>query len=460
MKEIKFNPHTNMLEEDRYTYSLQDVAKPELYRDIFPYTEVPRITFNHRHVPMNMPEHLYITDTTFRDGQQSRTPYTSKQIVDIYKLLHKLSGKKGIIRQSEFFVYSKKDREALEKCMELGYKFPEITTWIRASKKDFELVKNLGIKETGVLMSCSDYHIFNKMGLTRSKAMEKYLGIAKDCMASGLVPRCHLEDVTRADIYGFVIPFVIELNKLAEGSGIPVKIRVCDTLGLGLAFPGISLPRSIPGIIYSLNHYAGIPSERIEWHGHNDFYKSVANASTAWLYGASNVNCSLLGIGERTGNVPLEAMVFEYAAFKGTFDGMNPRVITEIADYISKETNYAIPPMTPFIGENFNTTKAGIHADGLIKDEEIYNIFDTKTMLNKPPLVTVSNTSGAAGIAYWLNNYYNLPESKRFSKSSELVLFIKQWVDEEFENGRVTFISADEMKKLISEFKKTHACEL
>ena len=460
MKEIKFNVHTNMLEEDRYTYSLQDVAEPELYRDIFPYTEVPRITFNHRHVPMNMPEHLYITDTTFRDGQQSRTPYTAKQIVDIYKLLHKLSGKKGIIRQSEFFVYSKKDREALEKCMELGYKFPEITTWIRASKKDFELVKNLGIKETGVLMSCSDYHIFNKMGLTRGKAMEKYLGIAKDCMTSGLVPRCHLEDVTRADIYGFVIPFVIELNKLSEESGIPVKIRVCDTLGLGLAFPGISLPRSIPGIIYGLNHYAGIPSERIEWHGHNDFYKSVANASTAWLYGASNVNCSLLGIGERTGNVPLEAMVFEYAAFKGTFDGMNPRIITEIADYISKETNYTIPPMTPFIGENFNTTKAGIHADGLIKDEEIYNIFDTKLMLNKPPLVTVSNTSGAAGIAYWLNNYYNLPESKRFSKSSELVLFIKKWVDNEFDNGRVTFISADEMKKLVAEFKATHDCAL
>ena len=114
----------------------------------------------------------------------------------------------------------------------------------------------------------------------------------------------------------------MELNKLSEEGGIPIKIRVCDTLGLGLSFPGASLPRSIPGIIYSLNHYSGIPSELIEWHGHNDFYKSVINASTAWLYGASAVNCSLLGIGERTGNVPLEAMVFEYAGFKGSFDGM------------------------------------------------------------------------------------------------------------------------------------------
>ena len=92
------------------------------------------------------------------------------------------------------------------------------------------------------------------------------------------------------------------------------------------------------------------------------FYKGVVNATTAWMYGASAVNCSLLGIGERTGNVPLEAMVFEYASLRGHLNGMNTKVITEIADYISKETGYEIPPMTPFVGENFNLTRAGIHA--------------------------------------------------------------------------------------------------
>ena len=92
----------------------------------------------------------------------------------------------------------------------------------------------------------------------------------------------------------------------------------------------------MPGIIYGLKHYAGVPSDMLEWHGHNDFYKGVVNASTAWLYGAGAVNCSLLGIGERTGNVPLEAMVFEYASLRGDFDGMNPTVITEIAEYLEK----------------------------------------------------------------------------------------------------------------------------
>ena len=86
----------------------------------------------------------------------------------------------------------------------------------------------------------------------------------------------------------------------------------------------------------------------------------------------------LLGIGERTGNIPLEAMVIEYASLRGDFDGMNPTVITEIANYYKNELHYDIPPMTPFVGENFNVTKAGIHADGLMKDAEIYNIFDTE----------------------------------------------------------------------------------
>ena len=158
---------TNLLQEHDYYYNLQDVAEPVLFRDSFPYDQVPKTRFNHRLVPMHFPDHIWITDTTFRDGQQAMEPFTPEQILHLYKLMHRLGGKHGIIRQSEFFVYTEKDRKALEKCMEMDYDFPEITTWIRASKNDFELVKRIGIQETGILVSCSDYHIFNKMGLTR-----------------------------------------------------------------------------------------------------------------------------------------------------------------------------------------------------------------------------------------------------------------------------------------------------
>ncbi len=448
---LELSNNTNLLEQDNYRYSLQDVKDPNLYRDFYTYEDVPKVAFNHRRVPMCMPKDIWITDTSLRDGQQSVEPYTVEQIVNLYKLMSKLGGPYGIIRQTEFFVYSKKDREALEKCQALGLKFPEITTWIRANKEDFKLVKDLGIRETGILVSCSDYHIFKKLKKTRKEAMEGYLAAVAEAFEAGVMPRCHLEDITRADFYGFVVPFVNELMKMSKDAGIPVRIRACDTMGYGVPYSEVALPRSVPGIIYGLKNYSEVPSEMLEWHGHNDFYKAVANASTAWLYGASAVNCSLLGIGERTGNVPLEAMIMEYASLRGSLDGMDTTVITEIAEYFKNEMGYDIPPMTPFVGRNFNVTRAGIHADGLLKDEEIYNIFNTEKILNRPATVSISKTSGLAGIAYWINTNYKLSGENALDKKNPLVISLKEWVDKEYEDGRQTALSNIELEEKIAE---------
>lgn len=449
-RQVMMNSHTNLLQLEEHLYHLVDVETPNTFRNLFPYSEVPKIAFNDRIVPHGMPENIWITDTTFRDGQQSRAPYTTEQIVRMFDYFHDLGGPNGIIRQSEFFLYSKKDRDAVYKCLERGYKFPEVTSWIRASKKDFELVKEIGLKETGILVSCSDYHIFYKMKMTRKECMEHYLSVVRDCLEQGISARCHLEDITRSDIHGFVIPFCLELMKLQEEYNIPVKIRACDTMGYGVNFSGAVIPRSVQGIIYGLKEHAGVPSEQIEWHGHNDFYKAVTNSTTAWLYGASGVNCSLFGIGERTGNTPLEAMVFEYAQLRGGFDGMNPQVITELAEYYQKEIGYKIPSRTPFVGSAFNVTRAGIHADGLLKNEEIYNIFDTDKILNRPVLVAVSNTSGLAGVAHWINTYYKLRDEKAVDKQSELVVKVKSWVDEQYDEGRVTVITDSELLDVIA----------
>ena len=216
----------NSLEGKRTKYELQDIEEPNLFRDIFPYTEVPKITFEDRTVPKDPPEDFWITCTTFRDGQQARPPYTVKQVLDLYDFLHRLGGPKGIIKQSEFFLYSKKDREAVEKCLERGYRYPEVTGWIRANKNDFQLVKEMQLKETGILTSCSDYHIFLKLNKNRKTAMAGYLDVVRAALEVGIIPRCHLEDITRADMYGFVLPFVQELMRLSEESGIPIKVRL------------------------------------------------------------------------------------------------------------------------------------------------------------------------------------------------------------------------------------------
>jgi len=425
---------------------LVDVGRPNLYREMFPYTEFPKLTFDNQTVEYDIPNEIWITDTTFRDGQQARPPYMPEQVLRIYDLLHEIDGGTGLIRQCEFFLYSERDRKAVELCKERGYKFPEITGWIRAVPADFKLVSQMGLNETGILTSASDYHIFLKLRKTRGQAMDAYLDIVKASLDNGVIPRCHFEDVTRADYEGFVLPFAAELKKLAEEYNKPVKIRLCDTLGFGLPWPEASLPRSIPKLVRGLRQI-GIATEWLEWHGHNDFHKVLVNATTAWLYGCCAANASIFGIGERTGNSPLEALVVEHAQLKGMMPGVNYAAITELAEYAKKELDFEIPHNYPLVGRDFNVTRAGIHADGLLKDEEIYNCFDTQKLLNRPVGVAITDKTGAAGIKHWVEARFEI----EISKHDPRVTKIKDRIDAEYAADRVSAISDEELLEWMRE---------
>ena len=448
---LKFDEHTRTLQREEHMFELQEPGRPEYYNDLFPEGSVPKVYFNHRHVPMRPAREIWITDTTFRDGQQAMPPMSPKQIVDLYQLMHRLGGEKGLIRTSEFFIYEEHHRRAVEDCLALGYRYPEVTAWIRAHPNDFKLVKEMGLAETGILTSVSDYHIFHKWpGSNRRQAIDRYLAVVKESLSAGIRCRCHFEDLTRADFYGFVIPFAIELRKLAEESKMPIKIRACDTMGYGVPYPGAGLPRSVPGIVYGLNYHAGIPSEWLEWHGHNDFHKALVNSATAWLYGCAAVNATLLGIGERTGNAPIEGLVVEYLALRGDDPTIDTRIITEIARYFRREIGYEIPPQQPFIGSRFNTTLAGIHADALSKDRRIYTIFDTEALLGVPPDIRITDKCGRAGIAYWINRKLELADDQQVGKDDPGVLEILARITEQYRNGRITIMSDEEMVELVA----------
>ncbi len=427
-------------------YELQDPREPNLYRDQFPYDRVPMTVFDGVMEIPELPEDFWITDTTFRDGQQARLPFQVEQVVAIYNMLHRLGGPNGVIRQSEFFLYSPKDREAVEKCLEKNYPFPQVTGWIRATKSDFKLVKDMQLKSTGILTSASDYHIFLKLKKSRREALESYLSIVKEALSNGLSIRCHLEDITRADIYGFCVPFAQELMKLQQESGLKVIIRLCDTMGYGVPLPGVALPRSVPKLVQAMVRDAGVPSECLEWHGHNDFHKVHVNSICAWLYGCSGVNSALIGLGERTGNSPLEAMVIEYMSLTGSTNGMEPKVITELAEYLS-QIDCPIPENYPFVGKYFNTTRAGIHADGVLKNEEIYNIFDTTTILDRPLGVIITDKSGVAGIAHWINEHL-MGKGQSIDKRHPGIGAIYEYVQNQYNEGRTTGISSQEMMDL------------
>jgi citrate (Re)-synthase len=419
---------------------LADIPKPNLYREIFPYTEFPKITLEKETVPFNIPEKIWITDTTFRDGQQARPPYKPEQVLRIYDLLHAIDGDTGLIRQCEFFLYAKRDKKAVDLCRSRGYKYPEVTGWIRAVPEDFRLVTEMGLQETGILTSASDYHIFLKLRKTRLQALNAYLDIVRAALDNGVIPRCHFEDITRADFDGFVLPFAAELLELSAQYKKPVKIRLCDTLGFGLPWPAASLPRSIPRLVAGLRKI-GVPPECLEWHGHNDLHKVLVNATTAWLYGCCAANGSIFGVGERTGNSPIEALVIEHAQLKGYTQGVNYAAITELAEYASKELGFKIPDNFPLVGRDFNVTRAGIHADGLLKDEEIYNCFDTQKLLGRPVSVAITDKTGAAGIKHWIESRFLI----EIPKHNPRVTKIKNRIDDEYANERLSAISDDEM---------------
>ncbi len=431
---------------------LQNHDKPELYRQIYPYTKVSRIEFDGYYLPPRPADPMFITDTTFRDGQQARPPYTARQIVDIFTMLHRLGGKSGLIRASEFFMYSEKDRRAIELCRELDFKFPRITGWIRANVDDLKIAKSMEFDEVGMLTSVSDYHIYMKLGLDREKALNNYLAVIEQALEWGISPRCHFEDVTRADIYGFCLPFALKLMELSKQSGLPVKIRLCDTMGYGVPYPGASMPRSVARIVRTFTDEAGVPGQWLEWHGHNDFHKTLVNGVTAWINGCSGVNGTLLGFGERTGNTPIEALVIDYISLTGDDDAADTTVITEIAEYFENELKYRIPDNYPFAGRDFNATSAGIHADGLIKNEEIYNIFDTNLLLKRPVPIIINDKSGRAGVAYWINQKLKLGNEERLTKAHPAVGQIYNRIVQAYEQGRTTSYSNIEMMALVRRY--------
>src|ERR1700694_1110782 len=418
-----------------------DRAEPNLLRDDFPYSRIPPIRFEANGVPQAIPPDIWITDTTFRDGQQARAPYTVEQIVHLYDLLNQLGG--PVIRQTEFFAYTPVDREAIAACQQRPG--PEVTTWMRASPGDLKGVKTTGVKETGILVSASDYHTYVKMNRTRREAAEDYGRVVSAVIDAGIRPRCHLEDLTRADLDGFVAPLVTSLQELGRRAGVPIKYRLCDTMGFGLPWPEAALPRGVPRLVQYFTRTLGVRPDRLEWHGHNDFHRGEVNTVAAWLYGCAAANGSLFGFGERTGNPPLEALVIDYLGLRGETTGVDTTAITRAAAYFRDQLGTPLPANYPFAGAGFNVTSAGIHADGLSKNEEIYNIFDTARILDRPLGITVNDRAGLAGVAYWINTTLGGKGAARVQKDDPRVLAIHREVERQYAAGRTTGFSPDEM---------------
>lgn len=411
-----------------------------------------------------------ITDTTLRDGAQDPrfALFPAEARLRYYDLLHKLDNGVGCIEQVECFIYQKRDIWCLEQLLERGYEFPQVTTWTRATPKDIKLMVEVSsgrVKETGMLASASDHHIFDKLGFrSKEEAIEKYLQPIRTAMEYGVTPRVHLEDATKADIYGWVIPFI---QRVLQETDNKAKFRICDTLGLGFPDPFAALPIGVPHLVSTIARETGA---ELEWHGHNDFGFATANSVLAWRYGARRVNVAFGGLGERTGNTTLEQVLADYIRLYGD-PGFNLAALREIAEMINQEVS-EINIKSPIIGDAIFTTQAGIHQTGVEKQKvaeggDIYLPFEPNLLgEHAVELHRVGALSGAEGIVAILNAQAKAESGVdgTFSTASRVVKYVYDKVQEAYDgawddvkgafvNERKRFFTPEELYGLAKDYQ-------
>jgi isopropylmalate/homocitrate/citramalate synthase len=427
--------------------SMSDPEQPELFESAFPRDGFPRFEWTER--PAGLPRRVWTTETTHRDGQQGGLPLSVEQGLQIYELMCAFTGESGAIRQAEFFVYRSADRRILEGALE-RYRDGapvEPTTWIRATPKDAELVRRVGVRETGMLASASDYHTFYKFtpGGRRSAA-GTYLDAVRAVLDAGLRPRLHLEDATRAP-EEFVLPFTEAVKDVAAGypEVAPPKFRVCDTMGLGLPYENVAWPRSVPRLVRRMRE-AGVAGEDLEFHPHNDTHLVVANCLAAIQAGCAAINGTLLGKGERTGNAPLEAILLHAAGMGLLGDGAQPdfRALNDLAA-LYEEMGEPLPAKYPLYGRDAHRTRAGIHADGLNKFWWMYAPFDVPGLLGRPLEISLTRDSGLAGLVFLIKQH----TGRELAKDDPLVTRIHDELERQFDAGRQTAVEWEEIRELL-----------
>lgn len=403
------------------------------------YDDLPKIKF-----PRG--QDVFISDSTIRDGSQMPGVVMSKNHkLQIFEYLHQIG-----IEKLETFVFNHRDKEAARSMLNKGYEFPEVTGWARANPADIDLVLEMdGIEETGILMSVSDSHVIDKMGLpNREAAEEKYLDALQYAVDHGLRTRAHIEDMTRADNYGFVFPLVEKLIEIDPDC----IIRLCDTLGMGIPFEGVDEPYGIPTMVKYLHDEMNV--KNIETHVHDDFGLGMANTLAGYWHGANWSSLTFLGIGERAGNTEIEKVVlFLHERIEG-FDKYNLEAVTEFARFMEREIGIRVPRNKAVVGKNIFAHESGIHTAGVIKNPFTYEAYLPELVGGKR-LLLIGDSSGLEVLRHKVEETLNelmgveAKVLKQDPRLKEIQDHIHRLYDQEL---RVSSISDEELRGYVEKY--------
>lgn len=367
---------------------------------------------------------IKIIDTTLRDGEQTAgIVFANREKVRIAKFLDEIG-----VHQIEagIPVMGGDELEAIKKICQSGLK-ASIMGWNRPVIKDIEKSLICGVDAVAISISTSDIHIKHKLRTSREWVLEHMVKATEFAKKEGVYVSVNAEDASRSDL-----DFLIQYAKAAKEAGAD-RLRYCDTVGILEPFMTYNNIKTILDAV----------DIEIEMHTHDDFGMATANALAGVMAGASWVGVTVLGLGERAGNAPLEEVVMSLKHLFKRDLGFKTSIFREVAEYVSRASGRELPAWKSIVGSNMFAHESGIHADGALKNPKTYEAFMPEEV-GLERQIMVGKHSGSAALKAKYAEYgirltdhqaeEMLPKIRSYTVSLKRPLFDKElmYIYEEF----------------------------
>jgi len=329
------------------------------------------------------PKDIKIDDTTLRDGEQTAgVVFANDEKIHIAKMLDKVG-----VHQIEAGIPTMggDEKEAIKKIVSLGLGC-SILGWNRAVKSDIDASIECGVDAVAISISSSDIHIEHKLRKSREWVLESIKTSVDYAKSFNLYVSVNAEDASRSDM-----EFLLQFARTARDAGAD-RLRYCDTLGILDPFEAFIRVKNIIDII-------GID---VEMHTHNDFGMAIANSIAGIKAGATYVNTTINGLGERAGNAAFEELVMALKYIEGVDMGFNTTLFRALSEYVARASNRILPTWKPIVGGNLFVYESESKASGVLANPETYELFSEKDV-GLERKVVLGKYSGVNTIIYKLN---------------------------------------------------------